>query len=133
MAYFPNHDWSWPHKNPRRSMLARFDMHELSLLDSTSAKSHLTVPSRIARSITKMVTDKLESKRIVFRIFINCHKNPPFHSRFWVSELFHKFEVLSNHVIELVLPVLLFPLFPRVCRNVSGFFQVWISVRQNKK
>ena len=33
-------------------MLARFDMHELSLLDSTSAKSHLTVPSRIARLIT---------------------------------------------------------------------------------
>jgi len=39
-------------------------------------------------------------------------------------EWFHKFEVLTNHVVELFMPFLLIPFLPRWCRNLCGISQV---------
>ena len=43
-------------------------------------------------------------------------------------EVFHKFEVLTNHFIELLAPFLLLPFLPRRFRLVGGVIQVLFQV-----
>lgn len=48
-------------------------------------------------------------------------------------EVFHKFETLSNHFVELVAPVLLMLPMPRIAKMIGGAIQILFQVNALRK
>lgn len=56
----------------------------------------------------------------------NPHPASPFFHN--LPHSIHSIETLSNHVIELLAPILLLPFLPRVCRLLAGFLFVFFQI-----